>query len=145
MDSFELMYFYDEHLGHVMWYLPLFGTYFIYYYSSFSSGFVNKLTPSMLVLVAMSALFNWYLVTEGQLIILFLLTTFSMVVLWMVNRRRGLSLDVNGQFLLVQNLLTGLLVMVWVASLWNDEQLRRKYPGWLYIPEPWAYWTLYHF
>lgn len=128
-----------------MWYLPLFGTYFIYYCGCFSLDRVNKLTPSILVLVIMSTLFNWYLVTEGQLIVLFLLTLLAMTALWLVNRWRGLVLDVNGQFLLVQNLLTSVLLAVWVVYLWDDVVLRRKYPGWLYVPEPWSYWTLYHF
>lgn len=52
-------------------------------------------------------------------------------------------LDNNGRWLLYRGLLTLVLVSVWVGYLWNDEQLRLKYPGILYIPEPWSYLSLY--
>ena len=43
VESFELLDFYDEHLGHMMWYAPLFAAYLVYFYGSFgkssSTGF----------------------------------------------------------------------------------------------------------
>ncbi|XP_074522642.1 ceroid-lipofuscinosis neuronal protein 6-like isoform X2 [Halichoeres trimaculatus] len=103
IDSFELLYYYDEHLGHLM----------------------------------------WYLVTEGQITELFLLTFAAMLVTGGVQRRKGLALDSNGLFLLCSFALTLLLVGVWVVFLWSDPVLRKKYPGLLYVPEPWSYYTLH--
>jgi hypothetical protein len=39
--------------------------------------------------------------------------------------------------------ITLLLVALWVAWLWNDPVLRKKYPGVIYVPEPWAFYTLH--
>ena len=52
-------------------------------------------------------------------------------------------MDPNAKFLFFRSALTLVLVAVWVVYLWNDATLRKKYPGWLYIPEPWAYVSLY--
>ena len=41
--SFELLYFYDEELGHYMWYLPYFGCLMIYFTSCF---FNNNITEN---------------------------------------------------------------------------------------------------
>uniref|UniRef100_UPI001293791F ceroid-lipofuscinosis neuronal protein 6 n=1 Tax=Lonchura striata TaxID=40157 RepID=UPI001293791F len=83
-----------------------------------------------------------YLVTEGQLFILFLLTVLAMLALALRRRRRGLLPDSNGRFLLLSFLLGLLLVGAWVGCLWHDGVLRRRYPGPIYVPEPWAFYTL---
>ncbi|XP_010596361.1 ceroid-lipofuscinosis neuronal protein 6 isoform X6 [Loxodonta africana] len=103
IDSFELLYYYDEYLGHSM----------------------------------------WYLVTEGQIFILFIFTFFAMLALVLHRKRKRLFLDSNGLFLFYSFALTLLLVALWVAWLWNDPVLRKKYPGVIYVPEPWAFYTLH--
>ncbi|OWK50431.1 Ceroid-lipofuscinosis neuronal protein 6 [Lonchura striata] len=87
-------------------------------------------------------IFSGYLVTEGQLFILFLLTVLAMLALALRRRRRGLLPDSNGRFLLLSFLLGLLLVGAWVGCLWHDGVLRRRYPGPIYVPEPWAFYTL---
>lgn len=52
-------------------------------------------------------------------------------------------IDNNGIFLLSRVVVTMVMVGMWVWWLWDDVQLREKYPGWLYIPEPWSYVSLY--
>ncbi|KAK1802040.1 hypothetical protein P4O66_004385 [Electrophorus voltai] len=103
IDSFELLYYYDEHLGHSM----------------------------------------WYLVTEGQIFVLYLFTFFAMAATVMRQKRLGYTLDSNGRFLLYNFIITLGLVVVWVAYLWNDNVLRKKYPSIIYVPEPWSYYTLH--
>ncbi|XP_040270253.1 ceroid-lipofuscinosis neuronal protein 6 isoform X2 [Bufo bufo] len=103
VDSFELLYYYDEYLGHSM----------------------------------------WYLVTEGQIFIIFIFTFFAMLALILHQKRKGLRLDSNGLFLLLSFSVTLFLIAVWIVWLWNDKILRKKYPGVIYIPEPWAFYTLH--
>jgi ceroid-lipofuscinosis protein 6 len=65
--SFELLYFYDEVLGHYMWYLPYFACLMIYFTSCFfvgekvatdSTSFIAKIMKKLLVLI--SAAYYWY-------------------------------------------------------------------------------------
>lgn len=84
-----------------------------------------------------------YLVTEGQIFILFIFTFFAMLALVLHQKRKRLFLDSNGLFLFYSFALTLLLVALWVAWLWNDPVLRKKYPGVIYVPEPWAFYTLH--
>lgn len=87
--------------------------------------------------------FSRYLVTEGQIFILFIFTFFAMLALVFHQKRRRLFLDSNGLFLFYSFTLTLSLVALWVAWLWNDPVLRKKYPGVIYVPEPWAFYTLH--
>ncbi|XP_062819149.1 ceroid-lipofuscinosis neuronal protein 6 isoform X2 [Anolis carolinensis] len=103
IDSFELLYYYDEYLGHLM----------------------------------------WYLVTEGQIFILFIFTFFALMALVMHQKRKGLLMDSNGRFLFYSFGITLVLIALWVGWLWNDRILRKKYPGVIYVPEPWAFYTLH--
>lgn len=84
-----------------------------------------------------------YLVTEGQITELFLLTFFAMVAMVIHQQRKGLSPDSNGLFMFCSFTVTVLLVALWVVYLWNDPVLRNKYPGLIYVPEPWSYYTLH--
>lgn len=84
-----------------------------------------------------------YLVTEGQIFILYIFTFFAMMALVMHQKRKGLVLDSNGLFLFYSFIITLVLIAVWVIWLWNDKILRKKYPGVIYIPEPWAFYTLH--
>lgn len=81
--------------------------------------------------------------TEGQIFILYVFTFFAMAATVIQQRQRGFVLDSNGLFLFYNFILTLVLVVVWVAYLWNDEVLRKKYPGVIYVPEPWSFYTLY--
>ncbi|KAM4596618.1 ceroid-lipofuscinosis neuronal protein 6a isoform 1-T1 [Fundulus diaphanus] len=144
IDSFELLYYYDEHLGHLMWYIPFFIILLIYFSGCFSgSEDQQKIPVSGWLLLGPSSLYYWYLVTEGQITELFLLTFLAMLAMMVFQRRRGLGPDSNGSFLFYSFSVTVLLVSLWVAYLWNDPVLRNKYPGLFYVPEPWSYYTLH--
>ncbi|XP_037547536.1 ceroid-lipofuscinosis neuronal protein 6a [Nematolebias whitei] len=144
IDSFELLYYYDEHLGHSLWYIPFFIVLFIYFSGCFSDSDEQKKLPvSGWLLLGPSALYYWYLVTEGQITEVFLLTFLAMVAMVMFQHHKGVGVDSNGRFLFYSFSVTVLLVILWVAYLWNDPVLRNKYPGLLYVPEPWSYYTLH--
>lgn len=144
IDSFELLYYYDEHLGHLMWYIPFFIILFLYFTGCFEHVKGRKKMPlAAWILLGPSALYYWYLVTEGQIFILYVFTFFAMAATVIQQRQKGFVLDSNGLFLFYNFILTLALVVVWVAYLWNDEVLRKKYPGVIYVPEPWSFYTLY--
>lgn len=87
---------------------------------------------------------NRYLVTEGQITPLFVLTIFTMQLIKIYNSivlKR--SIDQNGQFLLVTFQITMILVSIWCYYWWNDIELRKKYPGLIYVPEPWSVYSLH--
>ncbi|KAM6060021.1 ceroid-lipofuscinosis neuronal protein 6 isoform 1-T1 [Theristicus caerulescens] len=144
IDSFELLYYYDEYLGHSMWYIPFFLILFIYFTGCFTPVEEESRMPvPALLLMGPSSLYYWYLVTEGQIFILYIFTFFAMMALVMHQKRKGLVLDSNGLFLFYSFIITLVLIAVWVVWLWNDKILRKKYPGVIYIPEPWAFYTLH--
>ncbi|KAM4619197.1 ceroid-lipofuscinosis neuronal protein 6 homolog [Polymixia lowei] len=143
IDSFELLYYYDQTLGHLMWYIPLFLILFLYFSGCFTHITEERMPLAAWLLLGPSALYYWYLITEGQIFILFIFTFFAMMATVLHRRRRGLVPDGNGLFLLYSFLVALGLVGVWVACLWNDSNLRKKYPGVIYVPEPWALYTLY--
>ncbi|XP_028811687.1 ceroid-lipofuscinosis neuronal protein 6a [Denticeps clupeoides] len=144
IESFELLYYYDEHLGHSMWYVPFFFILFVYFTGCFTPGKEKRKLPiSAWLLLGPSALYYWYLVTEGQIFLLYLITFIAMVAMVIQQRQKGQVMDSNGLFLLYTLIATLCLVVVWVLYLWNDEVLRKKYPGIIYVPEPWSYYTLY--
>ncbi|KAK4820945.1 hypothetical protein QYF61_008732 [Mycteria americana] len=171
IDSFELLYYYDEYLGHSMWtwqlfdtgpeerlicsrpsatvhgiprYIPFFLILFIYFTGCFTPVEEESRMPvPALLLTGPSSLYYWYLVTEGQIFILYIFTFFAMMALVMHQKRKGLVLDSNGLFLFYSFIITLVLIAVWVVWLWDDKILRKKYPGVIYIPEPWAFYTLH--
>ncbi|CAF0716440.1 unnamed protein product [Brachionus calyciflorus] len=107
--SFELLYFYDEVLGHYM-----------------------------------CAVYYWYLVTEGQITPLFLFTLVYMHTVLVYNLLIAKKkIDQNGQFLMSTFQITIILVGVWCYCFWDDEQLRKKYPVLIYVPEPWSVYSLH--
>uniref|UniRef100_A0A2K5E2E9 CLN6 transmembrane ER protein n=1 Tax=Aotus nancymaae TaxID=37293 RepID=A0A2K5E2E9_AOTNA len=125
-------------------YIPFFLILFMYFSGCFTASKAESLMPGpALFLVAPSGLYYWYLVTEGQIFILFIFTFFAMLALVLHQKRKRLFLDSNGLFLFSSFTLTLLLVALWVAWLWNDPVLRKKYPGVIYVPEPWAFYTLH--
>ncbi|XP_030045665.1 ceroid-lipofuscinosis neuronal protein 6 isoform X2 [Microcaecilia unicolor] len=144
IDSFELLYYYDEYLGHCMWYIPFFLILFLYFTGCFTRAVQESRMPlSAWLLVGPSSLYYWYLVTEGQIFILFIFTFFAMLATILHQRRKGLVLDSNGLFLVCSFCMALVLIALWISWLWNDTVLRKKYPGVIYIPEPWAFYTLY--
>ncbi|XP_050972042.1 ceroid-lipofuscinosis neuronal protein 6a isoform X1 [Labeo rohita] len=143
IDSFELLYYYDEHLGHSMWYVPFFLILFLYFTGCFTQVKDEKMPYSGWLLLGPSAVYYWYLITEGQIFVLYVFTFFAMVATVMRQRRMGFVLDSNGRFLFYNFIITLGLVLVWVAYLWNDKVLRKKYPGIIYVPEPWSFYTLH--
>ncbi|KAJ8406425.1 hypothetical protein AAFF_G00299990 [Aldrovandia affinis] len=144
IDSFELLYYYDEHLGHTMWYVPFFLIFFLYFSGCFTQNREESRMPlSAWLLLGPSAAYYWYLVTEGQIFILFIFTFFAMAATVMHQKRKGFFADSNGLFLLYSFSVALAMVAVWVGWLWNDPVLREKYPGVIYIPEPWSFYTLH--
>uniref|UniRef100_A0AC11BHT0 CLN6 transmembrane ER protein n=1 Tax=Ovis aries TaxID=9940 RepID=A0AC11BHT0_SHEEP len=125
-------------------YIPFFLILFMYFSGCFTPTKAESSMPgAALLLVVPSGLYYWYLVTEGQIFILFIFTSFAMLALVLHQKRKRLFLDSNGLFLFYSFALALLLVALWVAWLWNDPVLRKKYPGVIYVPEPWAFYTLH--
>ncbi|OWF52296.1 ceroid-lipofuscinosis neuronal protein 6-like [Mizuhopecten yessoensis] len=146
VDSFELLYNYDEVIGHLMWYIPFFICFFLYFTGCFKRKHEHmsvKAGPAWWFLIVFSGLYYWYLVTEGQIFNVYILTYVAMIIFWSKEKSRGQVLDINGRFLFYTFTITLLLVAIWVALLWNDPVLRQKYPGVVYVPEPWSFYTLY--
>ncbi|XP_062516959.1 ceroid-lipofuscinosis neuronal protein 6-like isoform X2 [Corticium candelabrum] len=146
--SFELLYFYDEHLGHLMWYIPFFFVLILYFAGSFVSDesikkhpSMTRLTPQDWLLVIFSATYYWYLVTEGQIFPLFLVSYAIMLLVIAARRQHNLFPDANARFLIYTFGVTLTLVIIWIVFLWNNHDMRRKYPGLLYVPEPWSFYS----
>jgi ceroid-lipofuscinosis neuronal protein 6 len=96
-------------------------------------------------LIGASALYYWYLVTEGQITPLFLVSLLYMNVLFIYNTKvKGQVIDENGDFLLKTFKITLFLVFAWSLNFWNDVELRNKYPGLIYVPEPWSVYSLHY-
>lgn len=82
--------------------------------------------------------------TEGQITPLFLASLAIMHSILVVKRFLFKKhLDQNGAFLLFTFQLTFLLVAAWSYYFWDDEYLRIKYPGLVYVPEPWSVYSLH--
>ena len=146
VESFELLYIYDEEIGHLMWYIPFFISLFLYFMGCFKpKSYKNGVSAGFFwwLLMIFSAIYYWYLVTEGQIFIVYFITLVLMVVCTLMEKKKGNTLDINGKFLFYTFSVTLLLTTLWVGYLWNDEMLRNKYPGLLYVPEPWSYYSLY--
>ncbi|KAE8277050.1 Ceroid-lipofuscinosis neuronal protein 6-like protein [Larimichthys crocea] len=148
VDAFELLFYYDDTLGHVMWCVPLFLVLFLFFSGSFSHRNrkqEEKMAPAAWMLLVPNAAYYWYLITERQTFILFIFTFFAMTATVMHQRRRGLVPDSNGLFMLCRYSFSAALVLVafWVSCLWSDGVLRKKHPGLIYVPQPRAVYTLH--
>ncbi|XP_040894697.1 ceroid-lipofuscinosis neuronal protein 6 homolog [Toxotes jaculatrix] len=144
IDAFELLFYYDDTVGHLMWYIPLFLILLFFFSGCFCHRKQEEKMPSAAwMLLVPNAAYYWYLITEGQTFILFIFTFFAMTATVMHQRRQGMSPDTNGLFMLYSFSAALFLVAVWVACLWNDAVLRRKHPGLIYIPQPRAVYTLH--
>ncbi|XP_056138325.1 ceroid-lipofuscinosis neuronal protein 6 homolog [Lampris incognitus] len=143
IDSFELLHYYEKTLGHSMWNVPFFLILFLYFSGCFTHLTEERMPQTAWLLLVPSAVYYWYLITEGQIFILFVFTFFAMAATVLHQRRKGLVPDGNGLFLLYSFSVALGLVVIWVVCLWNDSILRRKYPGVIYVPEPWAFYTLH--
>ena len=140
--SFQLLYFYDECLGHFMWYLPLLTSFYLYFYGSISArnswpSLVSAGPMFYLNLVLNAAAF-WYIVTEGQIIEMYIVLMTSFLVTCVVQVSGGRYPDINGVFILLCFCLCGIWVLIWVWYFWSNPVLRARYPGVLYVPEPWS-------
>ncbi|XP_074490439.1 ceroid-lipofuscinosis neuronal protein 6 homolog [Sebastes fasciatus] len=145
IDAFELLFYFDDTLGHLMWYVPLFLVLFLFFSGCFHHRRQEeeKMPLAAWMLLVPSAAYYWYLITEGQTFILFIFTFFAMTATVMHQRRRGMVPDGNGLFMLYSFSVALFLVAVWVACLWSDGVLRKKHPGLIYIPQPRAVYTLH--
>ena len=117
IESFELLYLFDEYVGHSLWYLALFGAYALYFGQCFAPA--AKTTSSLpvvaWVLLAFNVLYQWYLVTEGQIFVLSLVTLTVMAVIKAQREAAGLRMTSNGQFLWRSFIYTTCLVVAWVS------------------------------
>ena len=146
VDSFELLYIYDEEIGHLMWYIPFFISLLLFFVGCFKPKTYNSSVSAGFfwwLLMVFSAVYYWYLVTEGQIFTVYFITLVLMLFCILTGKQKGNTLDINGKFLFYTFSVTLILIVLWVGYLWNDETLRKKYPGLIYIPEPWSYYTLY--
>nr|XP_046251186.1 ceroid-lipofuscinosis neuronal protein 6 homolog isoform X1 [Scatophagus argus] len=144
VDAFELLFYYDDTLGHLMWFVPLFLVLFLFFSGCFRHRKEKEMMPpAAWMLLVPNAAYYWYLIAEGQTFILFIFTFFAMTATVMHQRRRGLVPDGNGVFMLYSFSAALVLVVLWVAWLWNDGVLRRKHPGLIYIPQPRDVFTLH--
>ena len=115
LSVFKLSYFYDEHFGHVMWYLPLFVCFYLYFSASFHAkpqmGIPSHQRALYWILLISSSFYDWYLVTEGQLIYFFLVLYASFLFLMVKNR--NMYLDSNGKFLFQRFTICLISVICW--------------------------------
>ena len=85
------------------------------------------------------------MVTEGQITPLFLVILIIMHLLKIYNDKLTKnSLDSNGKFLLSTFQITFILVAAWSYYFWDDNELRKKYPSLIYVPEPWSVYSLHY-
>ncbi|XP_026028187.1 ceroid-lipofuscinosis neuronal protein 6 homolog isoform X1 [Astatotilapia calliptera] len=100
VDVFELLFHYDDTVGHMMWYVPFFLVLVLFFNGCFSRREQEeRMPPSAWMLLAPNAAYYWYLITEGQTFILFTFTFFAMTTTVMHQRRRGLFLNSDGLFM----------------------------------------------
>lgn len=150
LDVFRLLYFFDEVLGHHLWYVALFGLQLAYYDACHGAAAAKKrirggagaggLVAS--ALAAAQAAYHWYLASEGQITELYLVTLACMLALTAAHAQRGRSLDANGVFMLRSFAGGAALLAAWAWWLWDDADLRERYPELVYMPEPWSWYTL---
>ncbi|KAK5927329.1 hypothetical protein CgunFtcFv8_012494 [Champsocephalus gunnari] len=144
IDAFELLCFFDDTIGHLMWCVPFFLALFLFFSGCFHHRTQeDKMPPTAWMLLLPSATYYWFLMAEGQTFILFIFTFFAMTATVMHQRRRGLVPDANGLFMLYSFSAALLLLLLWVSCLWSDGVLRRKHRGLIYIPQPRAVYTLH--
>ncbi|KAK1888225.1 Ceroid-lipofuscinosis neuronal protein 6 like [Dissostichus eleginoides] len=101
IDAFELLCFFDDTIGHLMWCVPFFLALFLFFSGCFHHRTQeDKMPPAAWMLLLPSAAYYWFLMAEGQTVILFIFTFFAMTATVMHQRRRGLVPDANGLFML---------------------------------------------
>ncbi|XP_061013977.1 ceroid-lipofuscinosis neuronal protein 6 isoform X2 [Dama dama] len=75
IDSFELLYYYDEYLGHSMWYVPFFLILFMYFSGCFTPTEAESSMPgAAMLLVVPSGLYYWRILyhrTTRELLVFF--------------------------------------------------------------------------
>ncbi|XP_053282294.1 ceroid-lipofuscinosis neuronal protein 6 homolog [Pleuronectes platessa] len=144
IDVFELLVRYEDTLGHLMWYVPLFLVLLFFFSGCFCHRTqADRMSPAAWTLLAPNTTYYWFLMTEGQTFILFIFTFFAMTATVMHQRGRGLVPDSNGLFMLNSFSAALVLVLIWVLCLWDDGVLRRRHPGLIYVPQPSAVYSLH--
>ncbi len=127
-------------------YLPYFLCFLLFFNTTFLPAKIKSTSAKgFWPLAILNSAYYWYLVTEGQITPLFIVTTSLMTIIWLYQRFvNGNRLDINGRFLLFTFHMTIILVAVWTSVFWNDEVLRTKYASSLiYVPEPWSVYSLH--
>ncbi|KAK2842845.1 hypothetical protein Q5P01_013045 [Channa striata] len=142
IEVFELLFYYDNTLGHLLWYLPLFLVLLLFFSGCFCRRQQEKMPTAAWIMLVPNAAYYWYLISEGQTFIVFIFTFFAMTATVMHQKRRGMVPDGDGVFMLCSFSAALVLVLVWVMLLWNDSVLWRNNPGLIYIPQPRAVFTL---
>uniref|UniRef100_A0A3B3ZQ77 Uncharacterized protein n=1 Tax=Periophthalmus magnuspinnatus TaxID=409849 RepID=A0A3B3ZQ77_9GOBI len=145
VDIFELLGYYDDTVGHVMWSVPYFLVLFLYFGGCFCHKKQQQKMPrAAWILMLPNALYIWFVVTERQTFILFLFTCFAMVATVMQQRRRGFdNMSLKYNLILHSFSIALLLVIPWSSCWWRDEVLRRKHRGLLFIPQPRTVFSLH--
>ncbi|KAI3382001.1 hypothetical protein SNEBB_008072 [Seison nebaliae] len=152
IETFELLYFYDEIFGHNLWYFAYFLEFFLYFNTN---CFSNKVSDSSsnyslfsnkyyFVFVVINALYYLYLVTEGQIIILFSFTYICMRIADVKKRLSKQHINQNGKFMIDFFKWTILFLIVWKSCFQGETRLYEKYKDmWIFLPEPWTLRSLY--
>jgi ceroid-lipofuscinosis protein 6 len=171
VDFFELLYFYDERLGHLMWYFPWFGACVACVWGETAprepaagagagtgAGAGAGAEPAAAAAPSVpAASLREPLPTHAALALLPL----SGLYLWYLGTEgqisqlvvaswlamellavRSRGVGVNGRFLTATFRIAVALIAVWVAWLWADPGLRARYPGLWYVPEPYTWLSL---
>ncbi|XP_047452831.1 ceroid-lipofuscinosis neuronal protein 6 homolog [Mugil cephalus] len=146
-DVFELLFYYDSTLGHLMWYVPLFLVLMLYFSGCFchrkQKMQEEKMPTAAWVLLIPNAVYYWYMITEGQTFFLFIFTFFAMTATVMHQKGKGLIPDSNGCFMLYSFSAALCLVLIWGACLWNNSILKKRISGLIYVPQPGMVYRLY--
>lgn len=146
INTFELLYLYNERIRHLLWYTPYFILFETYFRCSFTTknGVSKTLGFRWWILMLLNGKFYWYFITKGQMFLVYFIAYVCMTFDLYQKRATGQVMDINGRFLYFSLTTSLFLIITWIVYLWNDEKLYHKYPGLLYIPEPWSHFALCH-
>ncbi|KAM8861215.1 ceroid-lipofuscinosis neuronal protein 6 homolog isoform 1-T1 [Synchiropus picturatus] len=140
----EMLFFFDQTIGHLLWCVPLFLALFLYFGGCFCHKQKRRNIPAAAWMLSVpNAVYFWFLITERQTFILFTFTFFAMAATVMHQRRRGMVPNSNGLLMLSSFSTAFIMVGVWIICLWNNEALRRRHPGLIYLPQPSVVYSLH--
>lgn len=110
---FQLLYFYDEYLGHYLWYLAYFTTFLVYFNSNFTADLSLKLSKGNITLGLFGGFYFFYTIVEGRVWPLFL-TMYGLMLVQVLRRRSQLKPNINGRFILLMFGTTLVIFCVWI-------------------------------